>query len=66
MHVRFIKVIFQDEAVLTKQLGKHDSLSDFFINYGIELVAPATTVKQILFLDNRSLQWEDITADWLS
>jgi hypothetical protein len=63
--VRMLKIIFKDDAVRIESLSKDDALSDFFRNHGIDLVAPSTNVKQILFLGNRNLDWEDITADWI-
>lgn len=65
MNTRMLKVIFQDGTVQTERLGKDDSLSDFFYNHGIDLSFPFTNVKQILFLGGSSLNWEDITADWV-
>lgn len=50
----------------TERLGKDDALSDFFINRGIDLTYPWTTVKQILFLGGKNPNWEDITADWIT
>lgn len=63
--VRIIRVIFADGSAQTEQLGRDDSLSDFFKNHGIDLVAPWTNVKQILFFGSLSLGWEDITSDWV-
>lgn len=66
MQVRMLKLIFQDGTVQTERLGKDDALSDFFVNRGIDLVYPWTTVKQILFLGGKNPNWEDITADWIT
>lgn len=66
MSERWIKVVFDDNTEQTYQLGKHDALSDWFRNRGIDLVASTTNVKQILFLGyGTRMQWEDITADWV-
>ena len=66
MSARIIKVVFQDGTEQQESLGKHGALSDFFFNHGIDLVAPFTNVKQILFFGDLNKSWEDITADWLT